>query len=102
MRRGGSAGKRKAAPRVKVPKKIAGKLPVSQASANRWAAVAFGLFLALIAAVVLGRATSFLRDWIPFVLLIFGYEYLRGIAGDIVVGDHVGKRLHFRNCTKPD
>ncbi len=48
---------------------------------DRWA-----VFL-LIGAVLLGRAVSFLRDWIPFVLLIFGYEYLRGIAGDIVVGD---------------
>ncbi len=47
---------------------------------DRWA------ILLLIAAVVLGRAGSFIRDWIPFVLLIFGYEYLRGIAGDIVVG----------------
>ena len=36
-----------------MPKKIARKLPVSHARANRWAAVAFGLFLALIAAVVL-------------------------------------------------
>lgn len=47
---------------------------------DRWA-----IFL-LVAALVLGRVGSFLRDWIPFVLLIFGYEYLRGIAGDIVVG----------------
>jgi cell division protein FtsQ len=53
VRRGAAAGKRKAAPRVQVPKKIARKLPVSHASANRWAAAAFGLFLALIAAVVL-------------------------------------------------
>jgi hypothetical protein len=47
---------------------------------DKWA-----LFL-LVGAVLLGRAASFLRDWIPFVLLVFGYEYLRGIAGDIVVG----------------
>ncbi len=53
VRRGATAGKRKAAPRVQVPKRIAKKLPVSHANANRWAAVAFGLFLALIAAVVL-------------------------------------------------
>jgi cell division protein FtsQ len=38
---------------VQVPRRIARKLPVSQARANRWAAVAFGLFLALIAAVTL-------------------------------------------------
>ncbi len=53
VRRGAAAGKRKSAPRVQVPKRIAKKLPVSHANANRWAAVAFGLFLALIAAVVL-------------------------------------------------
>lgn len=47
---------------------------------DRWA-----VFL-LIGALVLGQLGPFLRDWIPFVLLIFGYEYLRGIAGDIVVG----------------
>ncbi len=46
---------------------------------DRWA-----IFL-LVAAVLLGRAASFLRDWIPFVLLIFGYEFLRGIAGDFVM-----------------
>ena len=53
VRRGGGGAKRKAPSRVQVPRKIAKKLPVSQANANRWAAVAFGLFLALIAAVVL-------------------------------------------------
>ncbi len=53
VRRGAASGKRKAAPRVQVPKRITKKLPVSHANANRWAAVAFGLFLALIAAVVL-------------------------------------------------
>ena len=41
--------------------------------------------LLLVAAFFLGRLGPFLRDWIPFVLLIFGYEYLRGIAGTIVV-----------------
>jgi len=41
--------------------------------------------LLLVAAFLLGRLGPFLRDWIPFVLLIFGYEYLRGIAGTIVV-----------------
>jgi cell division protein FtsQ len=36
-----------------MPKKIAKRLPVSEGRLNRWAAIAFGLFLALIAAVVL-------------------------------------------------
>jgi cell division protein FtsQ len=38
---------------VAVPKKIARRIPVSEARINRWAGIAFGLFLALIAAVVL-------------------------------------------------
>jgi membrane-associated phospholipid phosphatase len=37
--------------------------------------------------VLLGRWRGFLRDWVPFVLLIFGYELLRGAAGEIVGGD---------------
>ena len=53
VRRGASPKARKAAPRVAVPKKIAKRIPVSEARINRWAGIAFGLFLALIAAVVL-------------------------------------------------
>ena len=53
VRRGSSAKPRKAAPQVKVPRKIAKRLPVDEARVNRWAGIAFGLFLALIAAVVL-------------------------------------------------
>jgi cell division protein FtsQ len=53
VRRGAASKARKAHPRVTVPRKIAKRLPVSQARANRWAAIAFGLFLTLIAAVVL-------------------------------------------------
>ena len=53
VRRGGGQRARKSAPRVTVPKKIAKRLPVDQARVNRWAGIAFGLFLALIAAVVL-------------------------------------------------
>lgn len=39
----------------------------------------------LVGALVLGRVGPFLRDWIPFVLLVFGYEFLRGVAGDLVL-----------------
>jgi cell division protein FtsQ len=53
VKRGGAGTRRKAPSRVQVPKKIAKKMPGGQARANRWAAAAFGLFLALIAAVVL-------------------------------------------------
>lgn len=53
VRRGatGKTGKRPA--RVAVPKRITKRIPVDEARVNRWAAIAFGLFLALIAAVVL-------------------------------------------------
>ena len=40
----------------------------------------------LVGALVLGRIQTFLIDWIPFVFLVFGYELLRGIAGEIVTG----------------
>ena len=53
VRRGAAPKSRKPAPRVTVPKKIAKRIPVDEARINRWAGLAFGLFLALIAAVVL-------------------------------------------------
>jgi len=52
----------------------------------------WALFL-LVGAILLGRAGPFLRDWIPFVLLVFGYEFLRGVAGEFVTGgERVGDR----------
>jgi len=56
VRRGGGSGRanpRKAAPRVAVPKRIANKLPVNQARANRIAGWAFLAFLMTIGVVVL-------------------------------------------------
>jgi cell division protein FtsQ len=53
VRRGAAPRQRKAVPRVAVPKKIAKRLPVAEAKVNRLAGIAFALFLALIAAVVL-------------------------------------------------
>ncbi len=50
---------------------------------DKWA-----VFL-LVGALILGRLGPFIRDWIPFVLLIFGYEYLRGIAGTLVTKGRV-------------
>ncbi|MDQ3044123.1 MAG: phosphatase PAP2 family protein [Chloroflexota bacterium] len=54
---------------------------------DRWA-----IFL-LIGALLTGRLLAFARDWIPFVLLIFGYEVLRGIAGTIVTAGDLSMRL---------
>lgn len=53
VRRGSPARSRKAAPRVSVPKKLARKMSVEQAQANRLATWAFGLFVLVIAAVAL-------------------------------------------------
>jgi len=50
---GGRASTRKSAPKVAVPKKIAKKLPVSHARANKIAGLAFGAFMLAIAAVVI-------------------------------------------------
>jgi cell division protein FtsQ len=55
VRRGasGRAGSRKGGSRVSVPRKIAAKLPVKEAQANRLAAWVFGLFVVAIAGVAL-------------------------------------------------
>jgi membrane-associated phospholipid phosphatase len=45
--------------------------------------------LLLVGAVALGRWKSFLRDWVPLVALIFGYELLRGFAGTVVEGNRL-------------
>jgi membrane-associated phospholipid phosphatase len=47
---------------------------------DSWAA------LLLVGAVALGRWKAFLRDWVPLVALIFGYELLRGFAGTVTSG----------------
>ncbi|MDA8201565.1 MAG: phosphatase PAP2 family protein [Chloroflexi bacterium] len=47
-------------------------------------AVALGL-----AAIVLGRGRLFLRDWIPFLVLFFAYELMRGYA------DQFGQQVHI-------
>lgn len=51
--RRGAARRQRTAPKVAVPKRIAKRLPVDQGRVNRLATIAFGLFLALIAAVVI-------------------------------------------------
>ncbi len=64
VRRGAARKSRKAAPRVKVPGKIAKRLPLDQARANRWAGIAFGLFLAVIAAVTIVALGLPQKAWI--------------------------------------
>jgi hypothetical protein len=45
---------------------------------DRWAVLLF------FGAILLGQGVAFVRDWVPFVLLVFGYEYMRGLAGDMI------------------
>jgi membrane-associated phospholipid phosphatase len=44
--------------------------------------------LALVVAVVLGRARLFLRDWLPFAAIFLGWESMRGLA------DELGATVH--------
>jgi len=46
------------------------------------------ILLMLIAALILGRARSFLADWIPFLVLFLSYEYLRGLGGKLGMPIH--------------
>lgn len=39
--------------------------------------------LLLAAAALLGQGRAFVRDWAPFVLLLFGYELMRGVADNM-------------------
>jgi membrane-associated phospholipid phosphatase len=49
-----------------------------------------------IGAVVLGQTLAFLRDWVPLVFLIFGYEFLRGVAGTLVLRGGYSANQHGR------
>jgi hypothetical protein len=62
---------------------------------DRWA---FFLFLG---AALVGQGLAFLRDWVPFVLLLFGYEFMRGVAGDVVTADGYTAEEHGRILVQP-
>jgi len=47
------------------------------------------LFL-LLGSLLVGQVRRFLREWSPFLALIFGYELLRGFADDAGLAVHVG------------
>lgn len=61
---------------------------------DRWA-----LFL-LIGAIIAGQGLAFVRDWVPVVLLIFGYEFMRGIAGEMV--REQGRTVHLGELIQAD
>jgi hypothetical protein len=48
----------------------------------------FVVFL-LIGAVVAGRGIAFLKDWLPFIALLLGYEMLRGFADATTLRVHI-------------
>lgn len=52
----------------------------------------FLLPVMLLVAIVLGQARTMLRDWIPFVLVLFGWQLLRGYADQAADGN--GFTLH--------
>jgi membrane-associated phospholipid phosphatase len=54
------------------------------------------LIALFVGAVLLGRGIKFLRDWIPFLLLLFGYEFMRGIAGDVATSQGLEADHHGR------
>jgi len=51
---------------------------ISFITPDRWALALF------VAAILLGQGVAFVRDWLPFVFLVFGYEYMRGLAGNMI------------------
>lgn len=61
---------------------------------DRW------LVLLLLGALVMGRALAFLRDWVPVVLLIAGYEMMRKLAGQMVAEQ--GRNVHVQDLIAAD
>ncbi|MGA7670336.1 MAG: phosphatase PAP2 family protein [Nitrolancea sp.] len=61
---------------------------------DRWAILLF------VTAIALGQWKAFLRDWIPVVLLIFGYEFMRGIAYQIIQERH--SNIHLTELIAAD
>lgn len=44
---------------------------------------------AIVGTLLIGRAKQFIQDWIPVLLLLFGYEYLRGIVPHLTQSAHI-------------
>lgn len=52
------------------------------------------IFLTLFAGtLIIGKGIIFLKDWIPFVLMFFGYEAMRGIADDLNQQVHISEMI---------
>ena len=61
---------------------------------DRWAMLLF------VGAVLLGQWKSFLRDWTPMVFLLFGYEFMRGLAFQSVEAAH--RTIHLTELIAAD
>ena len=46
------------------------------------------ILVLLVGAIILGRWKAFLVDWMPFLVLFLGYEFLRGLAGRSGIAPH--------------
>ena len=44
---------------------------------------------AILSTILIGKTKQFLWDWIPILLLLFGYEYLRGIVPQLTKNAHI-------------
>jgi hypothetical protein len=49
---------------------------------------------ALVGTIVIGKVRQFLTDWVPVVLLLFGYEYLRGVIPILSMKPHIFPMIH--------
>jgi len=54
------------------------------------------VFILLFGAIILGRWRDFLVDWMPFIALLLGYEFLRGLAGSS------GIEVHYQEVISAD
>ena len=53
-------------------------------------------FVLLLAALFIKRTRSFLLDWIPFLLILISYDFLRGFA------DNLSGRVHYTELISAD
>jgi membrane-associated phospholipid phosphatase len=54
------------------------------------------VFFGLVGAMYLGKGKKFIKDWVPFVLLILAYEAMRGFA------DKIGSNVHYLEMIRAD
>ena len=52
---------------------------------------------AILAVILIGRTKQFLWDWVPVLLLLFGYEYLRGLIPQLLGEAHIWPMIKADN-----